>query len=146
MLGKNRTIQIPPSTHVRNILVIRILPSKHDLHRADLSIRNLSAPKYLDNATGILSARLVKACLIPSACCWADIGTRTEAGTGSPGYIPVENLAWSIEAGPDGDVFSFAVLMLFIFVKKELRENNMFAHTVRSTGKAPTAAAFVVTR
>eukprot|EP00904_Undaria_pinnatifida_P007383 jgi/Undpi1/3775/HiC_scaffold_16.g07144.m1 len=64
-----------------------------------------------------------------------DIGTRTEAGTGSPGYIPVENLAGSIEAGPDGDVFSFAVLMLFIFVKLELRENNMFAHTLLLTAE-----------
>ena len=53
-------------------------------------------------------------------------------GTGSPGYIPVENLAGAIEAGPDGDVFSFAVLMLFIFVKEELRESNMFAHSVRN--------------
>eukprot|EP00904_Undaria_pinnatifida_P007378 jgi/Undpi1/3770/HiC_scaffold_16.g07139.m1 len=64
-----------------------------------------------------------------------DIGTRTEAGTGSPGYIPVENLAGSIEAGPDGDVFSFAVLMLFVLVKKELRENNMFAHTLLLTAE-----------
>ena len=45
--------------------------------------------------------------------------------------MPVENLSSAIEAGPDGDVFSFAVLMLVAFVRPELRENNMFAHPVR---------------
>ena len=58
----------------------------------------------------------------------------------------MENLAGSIEAGPDGDVFSFAVLMLFVLVKKELRENNMFAHTVRDRGRASVAAVFGVVR
>ena len=38
----------------------------------------------------------------------------------------------AIEAGPDGDVFSFAVLMLYVFFQAELRENNMFAHSVRA--------------
>ena len=55
----------------------------------------------------------------------------TPARTGTPGYMPVENLSSAIEAGPDGDVFSFAVLMLVAFVRPELRENNMFAHPVR---------------
>ena len=53
------------------------------------------------------------------------------AGTGTPGYIPAENLRDAIEAGPDGDVFSFAVVMLLAFVLPEFRVKNPFAHRVR---------------
>ena len=55
----------------------------------------------------------------------------TPARTGSPGYIPVENLGSDIEAGPDGDVFSFGVLMLLTFLRPAARANNIFAHPVR---------------
>ncbi|CAM9134572.1 unnamed protein product [Laminaria digitata] len=61
------------------------------------------------------------------------IGAYTAPRTGSPGYVPVENLGSAIEAGPDGDVFSFAVLMLYFFFRNELRENNMFAHSLVMT-------------
>lgn len=60
----------------------------------------------------------------------ADEGEATLARTGTPGYIPLELLWDAAEAGPESDVFSFAVMMLEILVLPELWENNMFAHSV----------------
>lgn len=61
---------------------------------------------------------------------WTDVGEETQARTGTPGYLPVELLRTSVEAGPENDVFSFGVLMLEVLVLRELWENNMFAHSV----------------
>ena len=61
---------------------------------------------------------------------WIDIGETTTSRTGTPGYIPVEFLWMPGEAGPENDVFSFGVLMLEVVVRRELWENNMFAHSV----------------
>lgn len=55
----------------------------------------------------------------------------TPPTTGTAGFIPVENLRREIDAGPDADVFSFAVVMLIAFVLPEHRMNNVFAHPVR---------------
>ena len=35
------------------------------------------------------------------------------------------------ESGPDGDVFSFAVVILLVLIRPELREPHMFANPVR---------------
>ncbi|CAM9299389.1 unnamed protein product, partial [Laminaria digitata] len=57
-----------------------------------------------------------------------DFRTLTGPRTGSSGYIPVENLSCTIEAGADGDVFSFGVLMLSAFLRPEVRRRNLFTH------------------
>ncbi|CAM9629298.1 unnamed protein product, partial [Hapterophycus canaliculatus] len=58
-----------------------------------------------------------------------DEGETTLARTGTPGYLPVELLWDAVEAGPESDVFSFAVLILDVVVLPELWESNMFAHS-----------------
>eukprot|EP00904_Undaria_pinnatifida_P007343 jgi/Undpi1/3739/HiC_scaffold_16.g07108.m1 len=62
-----------------------------------------------------------------------DIGAPTYPKTGSLGYLPVENLDNTIAAGPDGDAFSFGVVMLNFFLKLEIWENNVFAHSLLLT-------------
>lgn len=51
--------------------------------------------------------------------------------TGTPGHIPPELLKGPAEAGPDLDVFAIGVVMLLTFIMPSMREDNMFAHTVR---------------
>lgn len=68
-----------------------------------------------------------KPCIKPGTLIY--IGASTLPRTGSSGYIQVENLNSEIGAGPDGDVFSFAVLMLYIFVRPE--ENVEHQHDER---------------
>lgn len=47
--------------------------------------------------------------------------------TGTPGYIPMENLTEAVATSSDQDVFSLAVLMLMMFVLPHLQGNNVFA-------------------
>ncbi|CAM9487143.1 unnamed protein product [Laminaria digitata] len=47
--------------------------------------------------------------------------------TGTPGYIPMENLSEAVATSADQDVFSLAVFMVMMFVRPHLQGNNVFA-------------------
>lgn len=47
--------------------------------------------------------------------------------TGTPGYIPMENLTEAVATSADQDVFSLAIFMLMMFVLPHLQGNNVFA-------------------
>ena len=51
--------------------------------------------------------------------------------TGTPGYIPMENLTEAVATTKDQDVFSLAVFMVMMFVRPHLQANNVFAPEVR---------------
>lgn len=59
-----------------------------------------------------------------------DAGEVTPPRTGTPGYLPVELLWEPVKAGPENDVFSFAVLVLEVLILPGMWENNLFAHSV----------------